>query len=133
MALALGVLGTLAVMLVPLPPVLLDVLLTGNLEVTDDTVAILKDCVNLTHVQLTSTKVTDAGLAHFKDNTACTELDLHNTLIGDDGLKLVAKWPNLTRLNVSDTRVTAAGVAEVRKALPRCQLTWQGGVTEPKK
>ena len=34
MALALGVLGTLTVMLIPLPPVLLDLLLTGNLALS---------------------------------------------------------------------------------------------------
>jgi len=58
---------------------------------------------------------------------------LEQAVISDEGLKQVAKSPNLTRLNVSDTKVTAAGIAEVRKALPKCLITWQGGVIEPKK
>jgi hypothetical protein len=42
--------------------------------------------------------VTDAGLEHLKNLTRLKELDLY------------------------DTKVTAAGVAELQKALPKCQI-----------
>ena len=42
--------------------------------------------------------------------------------ITDEGLKEVAKLQQLERLNLHDTKITAAGVAELQKALPECLI-----------
>jgi hypothetical protein len=38
----------------------------------------------------------------------------------------------LTELNVIMTAVTAKGVEKLAKARPKCKITWDGGVIEPK-
>lgn len=49
-------------------------------------------------------------------------LDLHLSKLTDTGLKELAPLKELDWLNVVATDVTDAGVAEIRKALPKCQV-----------
>jgi len=51
-----------------------------------------------------------------------TRLALNGTDITDASLKEVAKLQQLTDLDLYDTRVTQAGVAELQKALPKCDI-----------
>ena len=44
------------------------------------------------------------------------------TEIADAGLKEVAKLKQLTLLSLYDTKVTKAGIAELQKALPKCNI-----------
>ena len=45
------------------------------------------------------------------------------TLITDVGLKEVTKLQNLRSLSLRDTQITDAGVAELKKALPKCEIS----------
>ena len=45
-----------------------------------------------------------------------------DTKITDVGLKEVAKLQKLTFLDLRDTEITKAGVAELKKALPKCEI-----------
>jgi hypothetical protein len=47
---------------------------------------------------------------------------LHLTNITDAGLREPARLKGLELLNVALTRVTDAGLAEIRKELPRCRV-----------
>jgi len=38
----------------------------------------------------------------------------------------------LTELDLRERKVTAKGVQGLAKALPKCKITWEGGVIEPK-
>jgi len=38
----------------------------------------------------------------------------------------------LKNLTLQKTKVTAAEIDELKKALPRCRIEWDGGVVEPK-
>ena len=38
----------------------------------------------------------------------------------------------LTELDLRETQVTAKGVEGLAKSLPKCKITWGGGVIEPK-
>ncbi len=49
-------------------------------------------------------------------------LGLPRTQITDAGLKDVAKLQWLTRLYLRGTKITTAGVAELKKALPKCTI-----------
>ena len=110
----------------------------GTVRVNDTEEAITeatklpKNAFRLTGVDFNSNaKVTDAGLALFKDCKNLTALDLHNMMVTDAGLALFKDCKNLTNLYVKDTKVTAKGVTELAKALPGCKITWEGGIIEP--
>ena len=51
--------------------------------------------------------------------------------MGDAGLAPFKDCKNLTQLGLQKTKVTAAGIEELRKALPQCRIVWDGGVIEP--
>ena len=61
------------------------------------------------------TVLTPEGLEELKDLKSLQTLGLGFTIL-KKGLK------QLKSLNLSNTRVTEAGVAELRKALPNCQI-----------
>jgi eukaryotic-like serine/threonine-protein kinase len=104
----------------------------GNTQVSDAGLVHFKDCKNLMSLSLSGTKVSDAGLAHLKDCKGLTHLDLWGTQVGDAGLVHFKDCKGLTVLNVQKTKVTAAKVEELKKALPKCKIEWDGVVIEPK-
>ena len=77
-------------------------------------------------------KVSDAGLAIFKDFKELTHLFLHATQVGDAGLAHLKSCTNLTTLTLQKTKVTAQGIDDFKKALPNCKIEWDGGVIEPR-
>ncbi len=113
---------------------------------TDSGIVHLKGLTNLTELDLRETHVSDAGLEHLKGLsklrvlilngtrvsnagavnlkvlTNLTELHLENTRVGDPGLKQLANLSRLEHLDVSGTQTTDRGLAEIRKALPRCEV-----------
>jgi hypothetical protein len=70
----------------------------SHTKVTDAGMGYFKDCKDLRHLHLGHTKVTDAGMAHFKDCKALTDLFLNGTNVSDAGLAnfkgrpLMALW-----------------------------------------
>jgi hypothetical protein len=89
------------------PLTLTGIYLLSNQQLTDAGLALLKDCKGLKLLVLQNTPLTDAGLAHFKD------------------------CKHLTHLNLKRTNVTAKSIDELRVALPRCRIEWDGGVIVP--
>ncbi|MDW7995999.1 MAG: leucine-rich repeat domain-containing protein [Gemmatales bacterium] len=78
---------------------------------------------NLTTLDLSDTPITDAGLKELAALKNLTTLDLENTRITDAGLKELARLKSLAVLYVDGgTKVTQRGIAELRKALPRCAI-----------
>jgi serine/threonine protein kinase/WD40 repeat protein len=131
--------------------------LNDNLSVGDDAMPHLQGLTNLEHLQLSSTRVTGAGLAHLKNLTKMKELILdgggnrtggpahftgmkqlqrlelgHNN-VTDADIAHLAGLDKLTHLGLLYTKVTAAGVEKLAKALPGCKIIWDGGTIEPKK
>jgi hypothetical protein len=72
------------------------------------------------------TKVTDAGLEHLKGWNSIEWLRLDGPTFTDGGLQHLAGLKNLNLLQLYKTRVTADGVAALRKALPDCNIQWDG-------
>lgn len=70
---------------------------------------------------LSSTRVTDDGLAYLVRLANLRRLVLANTAITDYGLVHLQRIPTLQTLNLRGTKVTDAGVAALQQALP--QLT----------
>jgi serine/threonine protein kinase len=99
--------------------------------VTDAGLTHLKALPALNYLGLRSTRVTDAGLAHLKDFPALTTVILDRTAVTDAGLAPLKAVPGLRVCGVSGTKVTEAGVKAFARAVPRCKITWDGGVIEP--
>lgn len=100
-------------------------------NVTDATVALLKDVTSLVELNLGTTKVTDAGLANLKGLTNLQRLHLELTEVSDAGLAHLKPLKNLVYLNLYSTKVSDAGLENLKdmKYL-RNVYTWQSKVTE---
>src|SRR5262249_55590819 len=57
---------------------------------------------------------------------------LHSTQVSDASLTNLKACKNLTMLYLQRTKVTAAMIEELKTAIPRCRIEWDGGVIEPK-
>ena len=77
---------------------------------------------SVTDLNLSDTKITDAGLKDIAKLQQLTGLDLSGTKITDEGLKDIAKMQNLTTLYLLGTQITDAGAAELMKAMPKCEI-----------
>ena len=106
-------------------------------KVTDETLAVLKDCRRLTRLRLTRTRVTNEGLAQlahlgslddlslmgapvtdavFDNLKDCpiTGLELNFTNISDEGMARVKRYKQLHGLGLSFSRVGDAGLEHLR-------------------
>ncbi len=87
------------------------VAVNGTPRVTDAGMAHFKDCKNLTVLQLLGDQVGDAGLAYFKNCKHLTDLNLSWTSATDAGLAYFRDCKHLTALKLQSTPVTDAGLA----------------------
>lgn len=54
-----------------------------------------------------------------------------NPLIDDAGAEALGQLPQLRMLQLNGTKVSAAGIAALRRALPNCNISWDGAATAP--
>lgn len=73
-------------------------------------------------VYVTRLQLRDSSLPHLLAFPDLTTLDVSNSLVSDAGLKTLAELKNLKKLDAQHTSTTAAGVAELKKALPECEV-----------
>src|SRR5262249_45485421 len=66
----------------------LKILHTGDTRVSDAGLEHFKGCKSLTHLHLHGARVSDAGLVHFKGCKSLMNLDLNGTQVSDAGLEL---------------------------------------------
>lgn len=90
----------------------------GSSKITDAGLAHLKGLKNLRRLHLERTAVTDAGLANLAGLSALEYLNLYGTQVTDAGLQQVRKLPNLKHLYLWQSKVTEAGVESLRKDRP---------------
>jgi serine/threonine protein kinase/Leucine-rich repeat (LRR) protein len=93
---------------------LTEVYLGNNLKVTDVGLACFKDCKKITLLGLNGTPVTDVGMVHFEGSTKLAVLDLTSTQVGDTGLGYFRASKNLTRLYLGRSKVTNGGLAHLK-------------------
>ncbi|MEY2409928.1 MAG: hypothetical protein QOF48_2598 [Verrucomicrobiota bacterium] len=100
-------------------------------NISDATLAPLKDILGLVDLNLATTKVTDAGLAHLKPLVNLQRLHLELTAVTDAGLAQIKALPHLTYLNLYGTKVTDSGLEQLKgmKYL-RGLYVWQTKVTD---
>jgi hypothetical protein len=93
-------------------------------KVSDAGLADLKSLKHLRHLVLDGCAIRGTGLASLKDLPALTDLRLACPTLTDEGLKALHGLNGLKELNLTGTQVTAAGVAMLQKALPKCKIIW---------
>ena len=82
---------------------------------------------DLQYLQLSSSRVNNAGLVHLSQLTGLRVLWLYDTPISDAGLAHLRSLSGLRVLNLRSTLATAAGVDALQAALPQCEFrrTWK--------
>ena len=99
----------------------------GNRKVGDNVVATLGElcsAIDLASVSLHGTSVTDAGLAHLC-GMSIGQVLLDETSVSDAGIEHIRQLRGLREVRFNHTKVTAAGVASLRAALPKCKIVWE--------
>jgi Leucine-rich repeat (LRR) protein len=82
----------------------------------------LKELPNLTDLRLGCPTLTDLFAKNLGQLTKLERLSLATSGVTDDGLKRLSGLRNLRELELIGTKVTAAGTAELRRALPECNV-----------
>ncbi len=124
-------------------------------NVTDSTIAPLKQVMSLVELNLARTKVTDAGLENIGslpylqrlhlELTGVTDagleklkglarlvyLNLYGTAVTDAGLEHLKGMKHLRNLYLFESKVTAKGVAELKKALPGLDISTGWEINAP--
>ena len=77
---------------------------------------------DLQYLQLSSTRVNNAGLAHVSTLTGLRVLWLYDTPVSDAGLVHLRSLTGLRVLNLRSTLVTSASVDALQAALPQCEF-----------
>jgi formylglycine-generating enzyme required for sulfatase activity/serine/threonine protein kinase len=104
--------------------------LQGRREVTDDDLIRFDGLAKLRRLVLGATPITDAGLAHLKTLPSLQTLYCDQLKLTDDGARQLARFTTLQTLSLGKTRfITAAAIADLRKALPNCEVLWDGSST----
>jgi Leucine-rich repeat (LRR) protein len=91
-------------------------------QVTDAALAHLNRLTGLQELYLDGSQITDAGLADLQGLIGLRWLWLNRTQITDDGLVHLQALTGLQELWLLRTQVTDAGPAQLRQALPNCQI-----------
>lgn len=98
---------------------------------TDNGIAEISRMTNLQSLSVGGDNITDKGIAEIARMTNLRHLQLGPLSITDTGLAELGKLTDLKSLYLHYTRrVTAAGIAKLRAALPKCEITSQGPVAE---
>jgi hypothetical protein len=77
---------------------------------------------DLQYLQLSGTRVTNAGLSHLRGLTGLRVLWLYDTPISDAGLVHLQGLSGLRVLNLRSTLVSPAAVDALQQALPQCEF-----------
>lgn len=82
--------------------------------------SVLRHRPDVVVLQMANPDVTDGSLAVLKELTQVRELDLNDTQTTDEGLRIVAELPKLEQLRLRGTKITDAGFREF--LLPKAGL-----------
>jgi len=77
---------------------------------------------DLQYLQLSGTRVNNAGLAHIRGLTGLRVLWLYDTQVSDAGLIHLRGLAGLRVLNLRSTLVSVGGVDALQQALPQCEF-----------
>jgi hypothetical protein len=85
----------------------------------------------LEELNLSKTGLTDITLAQLPKLPMLKRLALDGNDVKGPGLTSLKEQPALIDESLKQTKVTAAKIDELKQALPKCRIEWDGGVVEP--
>jgi len=91
-------------------------------KVNDQVMGIVKKMKHLTWLGLRNTKVSDLGIKQIKDLEFLRYLNLSGTEVSDASVKELAKMKDLTEIYLWNSKMTENGVESLRKALPEAKI-----------
>ena len=102
---------------------------TGSIDLsftatTDAGVKHLVGLLELSHLNLWSTRVTSEGLCRLSGHERLKSLCLKATAVDDHGLVHLKRLGALRSLNLMETPVTEKGVRRLQAALPELSVLW---------
>lgn len=100
-------------------------------RVTDAGVKKLVGASRLTHLDLHSTVITDRCVKALGELSELRSLNLHDTAVTDQALEQLAGLANLETLYVWKTKVTREGVAALERAKPGLRVQWRRDLPDP--
>jgi len=92
-----------------------DLVLCRMQEITDTALARIGTFEKLRWLDLTQTRITEAGVTHLTGCHSLRDLSLATTRISDDSLKTVGKLTTLEELDISGSPITDAGLVHLRQ------------------
>ncbi len=102
----------------------------GGTKVTDAGLQTIEGLTNLVILHLEHTQIGDAGLAHLKKLSHLAYLNLFGTPVTDKGLEQLSGLTSLKHIYLWQTKVTADGAAALQKSLPNLVIS-RGWENEP--
>lgn len=106
----------------------LEVLRIDTAGMTDDSLQVIKGCVNLRELQLSNNPgITDAGLSNLNGLTKLELLGLNSVpRITDRGLGILRNHKQLKQLGVNGSNCTLNGIQQLKQLLPEVKVVFQG-------
>jgi hypothetical protein len=96
-------------------------------SVRESGLANLKGADKLVNIYLAGSSIADDDLRAFANNDRLRILGLTSTAIGDGGIAHLRECRSLQQVSLERTKVTADGVKSLKRELPGCKITWDGG------
>jgi len=98
----------------------------GGSRIGDQGLSHVGRLIDLRTLDLNHTQITDDGAARLAQRESLEDLDLRGTKVTDEAVPHLKHLSNLERLDLRDTQFTSAGVEQLQKALPNCEVLWDG-------
>jgi uncharacterized membrane protein len=102
----------------------------GDTKITDNALAVVAQCTNLTLLHLNNTNITDKGITSLKSLNNLQLLNVVNTKVTASGIEQLANLKKLASMYVYKTKVKAGEFGKIRKIFPKTMLD-TGGYTIP--
>lgn len=107
-------------------------LILGRSPIGDAGLAHVGRLDGLQHLYLAGCpNLTSQGLAQLTKLPILRVLELQNTSLDDQAVPHLSKMASLRILALQGTKLTASGIDELKRALPKCAIFWDGGAVIP--
>ena len=93
-------------------------------KVNDSVMGTVKKMKNLTWLGLRNTAITDSGVKQLKGMEFLRLINLSGTQVTDSSIKELSQMKELEEVYLWNTKVSESGVESLRKSLPEAKIIW---------